>query len=85
MTTNKEKKLLKILKTYEGKTVEDFRKSNFFDLIQIDVLEVNGQAIDEEYLDLERVLNASDLRVIDHIQVRNVMGYIICDVATVEA
>ena len=78
MTTNTEKKLLKIIKTYEGRAVEDFLESDISELIGIDIWKIDGQA--PEYGEE----NEPDYRTIKYIQIRNVMGYIIADIATVE-
>ena len=70
--------LLRQIKKYEGKTVEDFFYSDIVEWVGIDVYKVNGHEIGcgEDYV--------PDHRTIHHIEIRNVMGYMIADVTTEE-
>lgn len=74
-TTNmNDKKLLKEVRKYEGRSVEDFLYSDIGEFIGLDIINVNGKQIGcgEEY--------EPDYRTIKYIQIRNVMGYIITDI-----
>lgn len=73
-----DKKVLNMLKQYEGQTIEDFMYSDLVDLIGLDIIKIDGQEIKygEEYDD------SKDGAVIRYVEVRNVNGYIIADIAT---
>lgn len=79
MTTNQEKIILKKLREYEGQTVGDFMYSDFVDMF-VDIIEINGHGIPHA----EDYDSVDEGAIIDYINVRNVMGYIIADIATQE-
>ena len=73
-----DKKILNKLKQYEGQTVEDLLYSDLAEIIGLDVIKINGQVIGQGD-DYDDTINGL---VIRYIQVRNVNGYIIADIAT---
>lgn len=73
-----DKKILGMLKQYEGQTVGDLLDSDLAEIIGLDVIKIDGQPIgwgDDYDASIEGL-------VIRYIQVRNVNGYIIADIAT---
>lgn len=73
-----DKKLLNMLKQYEGQTVGDLLDSDLAEIIGLDIVSINGQAIgrgDDYDPSIEGL-------IIRYVQVRNVMGYIITDITT---
>ena len=64
------------LRMYEGRTVDDFLFSDLCEIFSIDIYKVNGKEIGwgEDY--------EPDYRRIESIEIRNVMGYTILDIAT---
>lgn len=78
MTTTTDRKILNLLKNYEGQTVGDLLDSDLAEIIGLDVINVDGHEIGwgEDYDDSIEGL------VIRYVQIRNVMGYIIVDIAT---
>ena len=73
-----DKKILNKLKQYEGQTVEDLLYSDLAEIIGLDVIKINSQVIGQGD-DYDDTINGL---VIRYIQVRNVNGYIIADIAT---
>lgn len=73
-----DKKILEMLKQYEGQTVGDLLDSDLAEIIGLDVIKIDGHAIgwgDDYDASIEGL-------VIRYIQVHNVNGYIIADIAT---
>lgn len=70
--------IIRQVKKYEGRTVEDFLDSDIAEYIGIDIWKVNGQEIGwgDDY--------TPDHRTIKYINIRNVMGYMIADLTTEE-
>lgn len=71
-----ENKLVRELKKFEGRSVEDFLYSDLCEMLDIDIYKVNGKEIGcgEEY--------QPDHRAIRFIEIRNVIGYMILDITT---
>lgn len=73
-----DKKILNMLKQYEGQTVGDLLDSDLAEIIGLDIVSINGQAIGRGD-DYDSTIEGLIIR---YVQVRNVMGYIITDITT---
>lgn len=73
-----DKKVLNMIRQYEGQTVGDLLDSDLADLIGLDIIRINGDPIgwgDDYDPSIEGL-------VIRYVQVRNVLGYMHCDIIT---